>query len=738
MPTINWSWAIVLCRFSDIPAIPQDVDYYEDLFTRNGTGGLCDYWRTVSCNALDLTGSRVFGWFTMNHTSSEVGQLHFPGDRSTLVQWGRDTAVANGVNLAPFQSLLVVQNFGVDHGAAGNGILIVHQNATLCEFGFIAHEMGHGLGLPHSFSSNPDMEYGDGWDVMSFATTTFQFPIQFRGTQGEATVGLNARNLEALNAVPTGRAWIPAAADFGAQITLDPLNQPPIGNHGALITKIPANATRPPRANGSTYTVEFHRRAGWDRNIPEDAVLIHEVRSNGLSYLQPGIWGRFTAGQEFVTPDPKVFIRVTSVDATAGTASLRVWDIPAGSLRKEDSKPKVFLIQGGTKRWVTSPQVLFALGKSWADVRVVPDGGLNSLPTGPDVQLPVYAQGSPGNGIGGYDLADPADRVFAFDYDSSGKLDHLALYRPGTGTIWILRNNAGAFSSVYAEGSPGNGIGGYDLADPADRALAFDYNSSGRLDHLVLYRPGFGTIWILRNNGGGSFTPVFAEGSPGNGIGGYDLADPADRVFAFDYDGSGKLDHLVLYRPGFGTIWILRKGAGGQFIPVFQVGSPGNGIGGYDLADPADRVFAFDYNSSGKLDHLVLYRPGLGTLWILKNNAGAFSPAYAEGSPGNGIGGYDLADPADRVFAFDYDGSGKLDHLALYRPGTGTIWILRNNAGSFAPVFAEGSPGTGISGYDLADPADRAFAFDYDGSGKLDHLALYRPGTGTIWIMNRV
>jgi hypothetical protein len=75
------------------------------------------------------------------------------------------------------------------------------------------------------------------------------------------------------------------------------------------------------------------------------------------------------------------------VDSTAGTATLRAWDIPAGSLRKEDSKPKVFLIQGGDKRWVTSPQVLFALGKSWADVRVVPDGGLSSLPDGPDVNL---------------------------------------------------------------------------------------------------------------------------------------------------------------------------------------------------------------------------------------------------------------------------------------------------------------------------------------------------------------
>jgi hypothetical protein len=100
---------------------------------------------------------------------------------------------------------------------------------------------------------------------------------------------------------------------------------------------------------------------------------------------------------------------------------------------------------------------------------------------------PVYAQGEPGNGIGGYDLRSRADLSFAFDYDSSGKVDHLVLYRPGTGTCWILGNSNGAFRAKYARGDPGNGIGGYDLQSPADRGLAFDYDSSGKLDHLVFY-----------------------------------------------------------------------------------------------------------------------------------------------------------------------------------------------------------------------------------------------------------
>ena len=314
-------------------------------------------------------------------------------------------------------------------------------------------------------------------------------------------------------------------------------------------------------------------------------------------------------------------------------------------------------------------------------------------------------------GIGGYDLADPADRVFAFDYDPSGRPDHLVLYRPGQGTIWILANQAGVFSPVYHEGAPGNGIGDYDLADPADRVFAFDYDHSGRLDHLVLYRPGQGTIWILANHGG-TFIPVYQEGAPGDGIGGYDLADPADRVLAFDYNHNGRLDHLVLYRPGHGTIWIL--GHKDKTWTRRYQSAPGAGIGGYDLADPADRVLAFDYDGNGRLDHLVLFRPGHGTIWILANQNGNFTSVYQE-SGGNGIGGYDLADPGDDIVAFDYEHNGRLDHLVPYRPGHETIWILEHTGPTFSAAFP-------IGWSELYGSADRIWNLDIAGNadGRLE------------------
>ena len=113
--------------------------------------------------------------------------------------------------------------------------------------------------------------------------------------------------------------------------------------------------------------------------------------------------------------------------------------------------------------------------------------------------------------------------------------------------MWILDNTSGVFSSEYAQGCPSAGIGGYHLLSPADRAFAFDCGSSGRQDHIVLFRPGTGTIWILQNNGG-DFSPVYHTGDPGSGVGGYFIESPDDRAFAFDFNGSGMANHFGFWR----------------------------------------------------------------------------------------------------------------------------------------------------------------------------------------------
>lgn len=360
--------------------------------------------------------------------------------------------------------------------------------------------------------------------------------------------------------------------------------------------------------------------------------------------------------------------------------------------------------------------------------------------------------------IGGYNSVSNLDLMFALDYKSESKLDHIVAYRPGSGIIWILENKnppaqQAIYQPVYHEGDPasgtnGNGIGTFDLADTADRIFAFDLEGSGKLDDLILYRPGGGIIFILQNDAG-NFSVVYSSpvvNGVAQGICNYDLASPADHVFAFDLEGSGNMDDLVLYRPGTGIISILQNSDThpGTFSVAFTNGSE-PGIGGYDLMSTADRAFAFDYEGNGKADDIALYRPGGGAFWIVQNqhtNPATFKLPYPQ-PPADGIGGYELASPADQVFAFDYESNGNLDDLVLFRPGQGTIFVLQNNHAvapnppSFAQAFKEiGNPpySVGIAGFDFLATVDQGFAFDFSGVGHQDHLLFFRPGTGAVTI----
>jgi hypothetical protein len=339
-------------------------------------------------------------------------------------------------------------------------------------------------------------------------------------------------------------------------------------------------------------------------------------------------------------------------------------------------------------------------------------------------------------------------RCFGFDYDSGfypvnstrkGKLDHVIAYSPGPGGFIGAYGRDRGFRFSQREFIWGK-IGSDYVGNAEDRVLAFDYNGTGRSDHLVFHRPSTGRICVVANKGG-TFLPVHEEliNSP----------DPADRIFAFDFNSRGRLDHLVIYTPGAGRFSMIQMTTMNE-IRVFDksYGDPANsGIpwdihgltrGWRDLKNTNDRMIAFDYNGTGKLDHLLSYRPGSGEIAIFKKHiyGGPFAMVWSN----TGIVRYDLRSTADRAFAFDYDGSGKLDHLVLYRPGTGSFCIVKKNSGISAPfssVYHEIDPGHGIGGCDLKSTADRAFAFDYNGSGKLDHLFLYRPGTGTLWVVKK-
>ena len=70
----------------------------------------------------------------------------------------------------------------------------------------------------------------------------------------------------------------------------------------------------------------------------------------------------------------------------------------------------------------------------------------------------------------------------------------------------------------------------------------------------------------------------------------------------------------------------------------------------------------------------------------------------------------------------DYDGDGKTD-LAIFRPATGTWWILQSSS-TYSTYQSQ----------QWGESTDVPVPGDYDGAGKTD-LAIFRPATGTWWIL---
>ena len=55
---------------------PYAPDFYKQLIVERGTGGLNDYWIAASQNAINLDGSQVFGWRTIQENKADFLNAH--------------------------------------------------------------------------------------------------------------------------------------------------------------------------------------------------------------------------------------------------------------------------------------------------------------------------------------------------------------------------------------------------------------------------------------------------------------------------------------------------------------------------------------------------------------------------------------------------------------------------------------------------------------------------------------
>lgn len=284
-------WITILCQFPDAaPPTLKPKAYFEDLMSAMPPG-LDHYWREVSYSQIDLAGSTVVGWYTLPR-----GRSYYIYDRNGNGVEASDpqrlaedcTAAADGgvffpnffgINMMFAADLPSPTGTGGTSSFGGSATLLTKDGQTRTwpltwnslsyhTQGIVAHEMGHGFGLPHS-SGPYDQIYDSGWDVMSSPSGPGCSPAVADPKLGCVGVHTISFHKDLLGWIPPARKLV-APPGHSETILLDRLAQP--DGEGHLMIQIPIGGS-----STLFYTVEARRFAGYDTRIPGEAVVIHRV-----------------------------------------------------------------------------------------------------------------------------------------------------------------------------------------------------------------------------------------------------------------------------------------------------------------------------------------------------------------------------------------------------------------------------------------------------------------------------
>ena len=316
-------WVTIMCKFSDIGAEPNDTAYFQGMYV-DTRPGLNHYWKELSFNTADVTGSTVggTGWYvlpnpesTYNPTDTEKGT-----DLTLLAQECINTVDAD-VDFSLYSGINMMFNSDFDNGWAwGGGWNDTLDGVTKTwsitweppwsyhNISVIAHEMGHGFGLPHS-SYDRTAVYDNPWDVMSRDRYNCDNDPTY-GCVAQHTISYYKDMLD----------WIPVAqkttvaTGASATVTLEDLAAPTTINYQMVSIPIGGSAT-------NFYTVEARRFTGYDSKLPEEAVVIHNVdTTEGIpAVLVPdgSTTDAWTVGETFIDATNNIAV-IVNTDTGSG------------------------------------------------------------------------------------------------------------------------------------------------------------------------------------------------------------------------------------------------------------------------------------------------------------------------------------------------------------------------------------------------------------------------------------
>lgn len=270
-------WATILCRFGDATGVTPEPDtFFDDLMTF-----MDDYWRELSYDNINLTGSDVAGWYDMAQARAaylDDPTTHFAGHTLNFGEIAQDCAAAADadLNFPDFDGINFIFNQDLDCCSWGgsitlnlDGMMKTYSSTWMATWGWgnqdvLGQEMGHGFGLPHS-SGPYTATYDSRWDVMSSGGSCGSPDADF-GCVGVHTVGFHK---DALGWIPGSRRYL-ATTDPDQLVFLERLAEP--GPGGYLVAQIPIGGSAT-----NFYTVEARKLVGYDVEVPAEAVVMHRV-----------------------------------------------------------------------------------------------------------------------------------------------------------------------------------------------------------------------------------------------------------------------------------------------------------------------------------------------------------------------------------------------------------------------------------------------------------------------------